>query len=68
MNLRDKYNKAIQTAKDFHMQGSAQERDGKLHFDRHLQREQRSAHRSGQDQARADIEDSGGREKISCEL
>ncbi len=32
MNLRDKYNKAIQTAKDFHMDGSAQEKDGKLHF------------------------------------
>jgi nucleoid-associated protein YgaU len=32
MNLRDKYNKAIQTAKDFHMDGSAQEKDGKLYF------------------------------------
>ncbi len=32
MNLRDKYNKAIQTAKDFRMDGSAQEKDGKLHF------------------------------------
>ena len=32
MNLRDKYNHAIQTAKGFHMQGSAEERDGKLHF------------------------------------
>lgn len=32
MNLRDKYNNAIQTAKDFRMDGSAQERDGKLHF------------------------------------
>ena len=32
MNLRDKYNNAIQTAKNFRMDGSAQERDGKLHF------------------------------------
>lgn len=32
MNLRDKYNLAIQTAKGFHMQGAAEERDGKLHF------------------------------------
>ena len=32
MGLRDKYAYAIQTAKDFHMQGSADERDGKLHF------------------------------------
>ena len=32
MNLRDKYNHAIQTAKGFRMQGSAEERDGKLHF------------------------------------
>ena len=32
MNLRDKYNKAIQTAKDFRMDGSAQEKDGKLQF------------------------------------
>ena len=32
MNLRDKYNLAIQTAKGFHMQGAADERDGKLHF------------------------------------
>ena len=32
MNLRDKYNHAIQTAKGFHMQGSAEERDGKLYF------------------------------------
>jgi nucleoid-associated protein YgaU len=32
MNLRDKYNHAIQTAKNFRMDGSAQERDGKLHF------------------------------------
>jgi nucleoid-associated protein YgaU len=32
MNLRDKYNTAIQTAKNFKMDGSAQERDGKLHF------------------------------------
>jgi nucleoid-associated protein YgaU len=32
MGLRDKYAYAIQTAKGFHMQGSADERDGKLHF------------------------------------
>ena len=31
MGLRDKYNVAIQTAKG-HMEGSADERDGKLHF------------------------------------
>ena len=32
MNLRDKYNHAIQIAKGFRMEGSAEERDGKLHF------------------------------------
>jgi nucleoid-associated protein YgaU len=32
MNLRDKYNNAIQTAKGLHMEGSAEERDGKLYF------------------------------------
>lgn len=32
MGLRDKYNHAIQTAKSFHMEGSAEERDGKLYF------------------------------------
>ena len=32
MSLRDKYNDAIQTAKQFRMQGSADERDGKLYF------------------------------------
>ena len=32
MNLRDKYNHAIQTAKGYRMQGSAEERDGKLYF------------------------------------
>jgi nucleoid-associated protein YgaU len=32
MGLRDKYAYAIQTAKDFRMQGSADERDGKLYF------------------------------------
>ena len=32
MTLRDKYNHAIQTAKNFRMEGSAEERDGKLHF------------------------------------
>jgi nucleoid-associated protein YgaU len=32
MNLRDKYSHAIQVAKGFRMEGSAQERDGKLYF------------------------------------
>ena len=32
MTLRDKYNHAIQTAKGFRMEGSADEREGKLHF------------------------------------
>lgn len=32
MNLREKYNSAIQTAKGFRMEGSAEERDGKLYF------------------------------------
>ena len=32
MGLRDKYSYAIQTAKDFRMEGSAEERDGKLYF------------------------------------
>ena len=32
MGLRDTYSYAIQTAKGFHMEGSAEERDGKLHF------------------------------------
>ncbi len=32
MTLRDKYAHAIQVAKGFRMQGSADERDGKLHF------------------------------------
>jgi nucleoid-associated protein YgaU len=32
MGLRDTYNYAIQTAKGVHMDGSAEERDGKLHF------------------------------------
>lgn len=32
MGLRDKYSYAIQTAKGFHMEGSADERDGKLFF------------------------------------
>jgi nucleoid-associated protein YgaU len=32
MNLRDKYNTAIQTAKGFRMEGAAEERDGKLYF------------------------------------
>src|SRR6476661_6602191 len=32
MTLREKYDHAIQTAKGFRMQGSAEERDGKLYF------------------------------------
>ncbi len=32
MTLRDKYNQAIQVAKGFRMDGSADEREGKLHF------------------------------------
>jgi len=32
MGLRDKYHEAIQTAKGFRMDGSAEERDGKLYF------------------------------------
>jgi nucleoid-associated protein YgaU len=32
MGLRDKYNTAIQAAKQLRMDGSAEERDGKLHF------------------------------------
>ena len=32
MTLRDKYTHAIQVAKGFRMEGSADERDGKLHF------------------------------------
>ena len=32
MALREKYNHAIQTAKNLHFQGGADERDGKLHF------------------------------------
>jgi nucleoid-associated protein YgaU len=32
MNLRDKYNHSIQVAKGFRMEGSAEERDGKLYF------------------------------------
>jgi nucleoid-associated protein YgaU len=32
MGLRDTYSYAIQTAKSFHMDGSAEERDGKLYF------------------------------------
>ena len=31
-SLREKYNHAVQTAKGFRMDGSADERDGKLHF------------------------------------
>ena len=30
--LREKYSRAIQTAKSLHMQGGAEERDGKLYF------------------------------------
>jgi nucleoid-associated protein YgaU len=32
MTLREKYNYAIQTAKNLRFQGGAEERDGKLHF------------------------------------
>ncbi len=32
MALREKYNQAIQVAKGFRMEGSAEEREGKLHF------------------------------------
>jgi nucleoid-associated protein YgaU len=32
MNLRDKYNHAIQTAKGFRMDGSAEQREDKLYF------------------------------------
>ena len=32
MGLRDKHSYAVQTAKDLRMQGSADERDGKLYF------------------------------------
>jgi len=32
MGLRDKYSSAVQTAKTLHMEGSAEERDGKLYF------------------------------------
>ena len=32
MNLRQKYDNAIQVAKSLRMQGAAEERDGKLHF------------------------------------
>src|SRR5688572_9315600 len=32
MNLRDKYNHAVQTAKGFRMDGGAEEHDGKLYF------------------------------------
>jgi nucleoid-associated protein YgaU len=32
MGLRDKYAHAVQTAKNLRMQGSAEERDGKLYF------------------------------------
>lgn len=32
MSLRDKYQNAVQTAKGLRMDGSAEERDGKLHF------------------------------------
>ena len=32
MNLRQKYDHAIQIAKSLRMQGAAEERDGKLHF------------------------------------
>lgn len=40
MNLRDKYNHAIQVAKGFRMQGSAEERDGKLYFKGQVQNQE----------------------------
>ena len=44
MGLRDKYNHAVQTAKDLHMQGSAEERDGKLHFTGTVKTQQEANH------------------------
>jgi len=32
MGLREKYSHAVQTAKQLHMEGAAEEREGKLHF------------------------------------
>ena len=46
MNLRDKYNSAIQTAKGFRMEGAAEERDGKLYFKGLVKNQTRST-RSG---------------------
>ena len=40
MNLRDKYNHAIQVAKGYRMQGSAEERDGKLYFKGQVQNQE----------------------------
>jgi nucleoid-associated protein YgaU len=40
MTLRDKYNHAIQVAKGFRMQGSAEERDGKLYFKGQVQNQE----------------------------
>ena len=40
MALREKYSHAIQTAKDLRMQGSAEERDGKLYFKGTVQTQQ----------------------------
>lgn len=39
MGLRDKYNYAIQTAKGIRFDGSAEERDGKLHFNGYVNSE-----------------------------
>ena len=40
MALREKYNYAIQTAKNLRFQGGAEERDGKLHFNGTVQTQQ----------------------------
>src|SRR3954447_14102328 len=40
MGLRDTYNTAIQTAKGLHMEGAAEERDGKLYFHGTVQSEE----------------------------
>lgn len=40
MGLRDKYSYAIQTAKELRMQGAAEEREGKLHFNGTVQTQQ----------------------------
>ena len=45
MTLREKYNHAIQTAKQLKFQGSADERDGKLHFHGTVNSQDRSEER-----------------------